>query len=54
MTTWHVKTRSLVGAITIAVPTLALLSAPLLPILAGAAVASFLVLRAPARRGAGV
>ncbi|MBU6281175.1 hypothetical protein KGQ64_02955 [bacterium] len=50
----EMTTRSLVGAIALAVPTLALLSAPLLPVLAGAAVASFLVLRRPARPGAGV
>ncbi|MFM7141540.1 MAG: hypothetical protein ACKOCT_13820 [Alphaproteobacteria bacterium] len=50
--TTEARTRSLVGALALAVPTLALLGAPLLPIAAGAAVAAAVVLRRPSRVGA--
>ena len=44
--------RSLVGALALAVPTLALMGAPLVPVAAGAALAAAVVLRRTGRTGA--
>ena len=51
--TIEATTRSLVGALALAVPTLALLGAPLLPVAGGAAIAAAVIAGRSRRIGAG-